>query len=294
MNIQTEEIKSSLLKEKDIHLFIKRIDRLHPFISGNKWFKLKYNLLEAKEKGYHTVLTFGGAYSNHIYSTAYIANEMGLNSIGLIRGEEHTPLNYTLNYVTSQGMFLHYVSREDYRKKTDNSFLEGLKRKFGEFYTIPEGGTNNLAIQGVSEILVKEDSQDFICCPVGTGGTISGLISSVNKEQKVLGFLSVKDRDRINIFLKSQFSDNRFNLIDDYCFGGYAKINNELVKFINQFYLEYNIVLDAIYTAKMMFGILELVRANFFKRKSTILAIHTGGVQGNIGLNERLGLDLPF
>ena len=294
MNIQTKEIKSSLLKEKDIHLFIKRIDRLHPFISGNKWFKLKYNLLEAKEKGYHTVLTFGGAYSNHIYSTAYIANEMGLNSIGLIRGEEHTPLNYTLNYVTSQGMFLHYVSREDYRKKTDNSFLEGLKRKFGEFYTIPEGGTNNLAIQGVSEILVKEDSQDFICCPVGTGGTISGLISSVNKEQKVLGFLSVKDRDRINIFLKSQFSDNRFNLIDDYCFGGYAKINNELVKFINQFYLEYNIVLDAIYTAKMMFGILELVRANFFKRKSTILAIHTGGVQGNIGLNERLGLDLPF
>ena len=178
MEIKTQEISLPILKAKGIKLFIKRTDQTHQYISGNKWYKLKYNLLEAKKQGYQTLLTFGGAYSNHIAATASAAKESGLKSVGVIKGEEHLPLNPTLQFANEQGMHIHYVSRSDYRLKTTTEFINKLKSKFDDFYLVPEGGTNQLAIKGTEEILDVSSTQDFVCCAVGTGGTIAGIINS--------------------------------------------------------------------------------------------------------------------
>ncbi len=180
------------------------------------------------------------------------------------------------------------MSREAYRHKTEAAFLEELKAKFGDFYLVPEGGTNALAIKGCQEILTEEDAKfDYICCAVGTGGTISGIINSALSHQKVLGFPALKGnflQDEIRIFAEN---DN-WELINDYHFGGYAKINEELVHFINQFYEDTKIPLDPVYTGKMVFGVLDLIQKDFFPAHSNILLIHTGGLQGIFGMNERL------
>jgi 1-aminocyclopropane-1-carboxylate deaminase len=293
MKIETEEISIPLLKEKEVRLFIKRIDKVHPFVSGNKWFKLKYNLQEAKKQGIETLLTFGGAYSNHIAATAFAGKENGFKSIGIIRGEEHLPLNPTLHFAKENGMELHYVSRSDYREKTTPDFLEKLKVQFGDFYLIPEGGTNELAIQGTSEILEANDTQDYICCAVGTGGTIVGIINASTNKQTVIGFPAIKGIDALEKDIKNWISTNNYKLINTYIGNGYAKVNEALVEFINEFNAEHNIPLDAVYTGKMMLGILDLVSKDYFLKGSSILAIHTGGLQGNKGMSERLGVKLP-
>ena len=292
MQIKTEEISLAILKQKKIRLFVKRIDKVHPFISGNKWYKLKYNLKAAKEKGFKTILTFGGAYSNHIAATAFAAQEKGFKSIGIIRGEEYLPLNSTLSFVVESGMELHYVSRTDYREKTTPDFLEKLKVQFGSFYFIPEGGTNELAIQGTAEILEANDSQDYICCAVGTGGTISGIVNSSVAKQKVLGFSAIKGSEQLEKDISIWTNKENWKLLNNYHFGGYTKISDELIEFITSFNKEHNIPLDAIYSGKMLFGILDLVKQDYFPKGSSILAIHTGGLQGNKGMNERFGLDL--
>ena len=293
MKIESQEISLPLLKEKDILLFVKRLDKSHPFISGNKWFKLKYNLIEAKKLGYDTFLTFGGAYSNHISAAAFAAKRKRLKSIGVIRGEERLPLNPTLVLARENGMELHYVSREDYRLKTAPKFLNKLKAQFGDFYLVPEGGTNELAIKGTSEILDKIDSQDYICCAVGTGGTIAGIINASNKKQKVIGFPAIQGFDILEKNIRNWTNKQNYKFIKNYFSGGYAKLNKELVEFINQFNSLHNIPLDAIYTGKMMLGIMELIKQDYFPKGSTILAIHTGGLQGNKGMTERLGIKLP-
>ena len=294
MKIETKEISLPLLEEKKVRLFIKRIDKIHPFVSGNKWFKLKYNLFEAKKQGLNTLLTFGGAYSNHISATAFAAQEKGINSIGIIRGEEHLPLNPTLRFAIDNGMKLHYISRSNYKEKTSANFLEALKNQFGDFYLIPEGGTNELAIQGANEILDKNDIQDYICCPVGTGGTIAGIINASTDRQTVIGFSAIKGIDALEKDIKNWTTKNNYKFINDYVGSGYAKVNEKLVKFINEFNIIHDISLDAIYTGKMMMGILDLVAKDYFPRGSSILAIHTGGLQGNKGMNERLGISLPL
>ena len=192
MKIETKEISLPVLKEKEVRLFIKRIDKIHPFVSGNKWFKLKYNLIEAKKKRHNTLLTFGGAYSNHIAATAFSAQEKGLKSIGIIRGEEYLPLNPTLRFAIDNGMKLHYISRSNYNEKTSANFLEALKNQFGDFYLIPEGGSNVLALKGTEEIIDSNDSQDYICCSIGTGTTIAGVINSSNADQCIIGFPAIK------------------------------------------------------------------------------------------------------
>jgi len=293
MELQTQEISMPLLKEKEVRLFIKRIDKVHPFVSGNKWFKLKYNLLEAQKQGIETLLTFGGAYSNHIAATAFAAQEKGFNSIGIIRGEEHLPLNPTLRFAKENGMKLQYVARSAYRKKTTLEFLEQLKTQLGNFYLIPEGGTNELAIQGTVEILEANDTQDYICCAVGTGGTIAGIINASNDKQTVIGFLAIKGIDELEKDINSWVNKSNYNFINTYFGDGYAKVNKELVEFINEFNAEHNIPLDAIYTGKMMMGILDLIGKDYFPKGSSILAIHTGGLQGNKGMSERLGIKLP-
>ncbi len=293
MKIETQEISMPLLKEKEVRLFIKRIDKVHPFVSGNKWFKLKYNLLEAEKQGVETLLTFGGAYSNHIAATAFAAKEKGFKSIGVTRGEEHLPLNPTLCFARENGMELHYVSRSDYREKTTPDFLEQLKVKFGDFYLIPEGGTNELAIQGTAEILSANDTQDYICCAVGTGGTIAGIINASTDKQTVIGFPAIKGIDVLENDIKSWTNKSNYKFINTYFGNGYAKVNEELVEFINEFNAAHDISLDVIYTGKMMLGILDLIGKDYFPKGSSILAIHTGGLQGNKGMSERLGIKLP-
>ncbi|MCF8323041.1 MAG: pyridoxal-phosphate dependent enzyme [Flavobacterium sp.] len=276
---------------KGISVFFKREDLIHPFVSGNKFRKLKYNLLQAKAENQSSLLTFGGAFSNHIAAVAYAGKENDFQTIGIIRGDELTEKiasNPTLQFAQDCGMHLEFVTRDEYRQKNEVAFLENLKNKFGNFYLIPEGGTNELAIKGCVEILTAQDSDfDFICCAVGTGGTISGIINSALPHQKVLGFPALKGdflQNEIRIFAKNQ----NWELLTDYHFGGYGKVTTDLIAFINDFYSKTKIPLDPIYTGKMVFGILDLIEKNYFKEDSKILLIHTGGIQGIQGMNLKL------
>jgi len=277
--------------ECDFRLEIKREDLIHSVISGNKYRKLKYNVAFAEKQNLNTLLTFGGAFSNHIAATAAIGETYGLKTIGVIRGEElHDKIesNPTLKYAKACGMIFKFVSRADFRKKGESSFFEALKREFGEFYFIPEGGTNNLAVKGCEEILTETDKDfDYICTSVGTGGTISGLINCSKPSQQVLGFSALKGNFLQEDISKFAKQDN-WKLISNYHFGGYAKINKELITFINQFKQINNIQLDPIYTGKMMYGIFDMINKGCFEKGSKILAIHTGGIQGIQGMNSIL------
>jgi len=280
--------------ERNIQLWMKRLDEVSPKGFGNKIYKLKYNLLEAKKLGCKTVLTFGGAYSNHIAALAQEAKNKGFKSIAIIRGEElgqnieqTLQQNPTLSQAAQNGMQLEFISRSAYREKHTAAFKEDLINRFGPVYVLPEGGTNSLAVKGCEEILTSTDkSFDYICCPVGTGGTLSGIIRSATPEQQVLGFAALNADLTKNI---EEFVENgNWELIPDTCFGGFAKINNELVSFINRFVEQHQIYLDPIYTGKMMYGILDRLKSGCFKENSRILAIHTGGLQGIAGMNQRL------
>lgn len=274
-----------------ISVQIKREDLIHPFVSGNKFRKLKYNLLQAKAENQQTLLTFGGAFSNHIAAVAFAGKERGFKTIGIIRGDELAQKvneNPTLLFAQNCGMQLEFISREEYRLKSELSFIENLKQKFGNFYLIPEGGTNALAIKGCEEIITHEDADfDYICCSIGTGGTISGLINSALPHQKVLGFPALKG-DFLKEEIRNFAQNENWELISDYHFGGYGKINAELVLFINHFYAENHIPLDPIYTGKMVFGVIDLIQKNYFPAESKILMIHTGGIQGIQGMNIKL------
>ena len=293
---RNQRINLDILDEKGIRLFMKREDELHPFISGNKYRKLKFNLLEAKGKGFSTLLSFGGAYSNHISALSYAGKTKGFKTIGIIRGEELAhdfehllDTNPTLKFAHENGMRFKFVSREEYRRKENPDFIKDLKSEFGDFYLIPEGGTNTLAIKGCEEILTSEDGDfDYICVSVGTGGTISGLINAATNTQTILGFPSLKGEFLQEIIHEKTMVTKNWKLIHEYHFGGYAKINEILISFINDFNQQTTIPLDPIYTGKMMFGIMDLVKKNFFIKNSSILAIHSGGLQGIEGMNKRL------
>jgi 1-aminocyclopropane-1-carboxylate deaminase len=274
-----------------ISVHIKREDLIHPFVSGNKFRKLKYNLLQAKEEQQETLLTFGGAFSNHIAALAFAGKEKGFKTIGIIRGDElrdKISENPTLQFAEKCGMQFEFLSRETYRLQAENSFLEDLRQKFGDFYLIPEGGTNDLAIKGCEEILTAEDAEfDYIGCSIGTGGTICGIINSVLPHQKVLGFPALKG-DFLKEEIRNIVINNNWDLLTDYHFGGYGKVNIELIAFINQFFAENNIPLDPIYTGKMVFGVIDLIHKDYFPAQSKILLIHTGGIQGIQGMNIKL------
>jgi 1-aminocyclopropane-1-carboxylate deaminase len=286
MHSANQEIKLSL--SQNISLFLKREDLLHPEISGNKFRKLKYNLLEAQSESSAGILTFGGAFSNHIAAVAFAGKKYGFDTIGVIRGEElegKISENPTLLAALQNGMKFVFVSRESFREKTSTEFIDRLKSEYDGFYILPEGGTNALAIKGCEEILTHQDS-DFthVCCAVGTGGTLSGLINAALPHQKVLGFPALKGSflsDDIRSFVKN----TNWDLISEYHFGGYGKITEELVRFLNRFYRETEIPLDPIYTGKMMYGIYDLIEKGYFPEGSKILAIHTGGLQGIKGMN---------
>ena len=276
---------------ENITLTIKREDKLHPHISGNKFRKLKYNILEAKNNGMDCLLTFGGAYSNHIAATAAAGKEYGIKTVGIIRGEELVDKIYenpTLTFAQQCGMEFKFVSREQYKSKSETDFLNCLKEEYGNAYILPEGGTNSLAVKGCTEILNDADSVfTHICCAVGTGGTISGLINSAGHGQKVLGFPALKGAGLSDDIYKFAEKDN-WELIEGYHFGGYAKVTDELISFINGFYKKTGVPLDPVYTGKMLFGVIDLINKGYFPDGSAILAIHTGGLQGIKGMNREL------
>lgn len=291
-NLEHSINQSVLLSKKNgVELHIKREDLIHPIISGNKFRKLKYNISEAETKGFSTLLTFGGAFSNHIAATAAAGKAFGFKTIGVIRGEElfdKIDGNPTLRYAKSCGMQFKFVSREAFRTKTSEAFIEDLEKEFDAFYFVPEGGTNSLAIKGCEEILTESDKGfNYICSSVGTGGTIAGIVNSSKPSQQVLGFSALKGDFLIEDISKFAKQDN-WKLISEYHFGGYAKINKDLVSFINQFKSKYNIPLDPVYTGKMLFGIMDMIDKGYFSKGSKILAIHTGGLQGIEGMNTRL------
>jgi 1-aminocyclopropane-1-carboxylate deaminase len=289
------KIEDPLIKDNCIKLFIKREDLNHPELSGNKWHKLKYNLLAAKEKGYETLLTFGGAYSNHIYATAAAGNLFGFKTIGIIRGEEQLPLNPTLSFASSKGMKIHYVNRKTYREKNSSEFIKQLRNKFGNFYLVPEGGTNKLAVKGASEIISNINLDfDYVCCACGTGGTLAGLVTGLNGRKKALGFSVLKggsfllyDVEKL-IYESAGEKYNNWDINLDFHFGGYAKINSELIEFIQRFQKITSIPIEPIYTGKLLFGVYNLILNKYFINGIYILVIHTGGLQGLMGMKNKM------
>jgi len=291
VTLPTHEILLPVLKDHDVTLHLRREDLIHPLLSGNKYRKLKYNLQEAVRKKHHKIITFGGAYSNHIPAAAYAAKERGLEAVGVIRGEELSSswsTNPTLFTAHKLGMRFKFITREEYRKKDEDEFLEILMRKYVPAYLIPEGGTNALAIKGCEEILKNTDEvYDVICCSVGTGGTLAGLSNAAKKHQDVLGFPALKG-DFLQKDICKFAKKKNWTLCNSYHFGGYAKVSRELVTFINEFKEETGVPLDPVYTGKMIYGILDKVAKGEFKKGCRILAIHTGGLQGIEGMNSYL------
>lgn len=293
MKIPLQKISDPAIASSGVDLYVLRLDMIHPHISGNKFFKLKYNLEEAKRQGKDTLLTFGGAYSNHIAATAAAGKEYGFKTIGVIRGEElEAPpqpspsgkgtkdVNHTLKFAAECGMQLQFVSREEYRKLRDTP--THLLPYSPDHYVLPEGGTNDLAVKGCAEILQLIDIPfDVVCCPVGTGGTLAGIVSSLKEGQKALGFSVLKGVDFSALTSLTSKVSKTFE-VRDYHFGGYAKYTPELLKFIDDFEKQNNIPLEQVYTGKMMFGIYDMIRKGKFQKDSMVVAVHTGGLQGKL------------
>ncbi len=285
--IQSLQLPEFLIK--DLKVDILRLDTIHPVVSGNKWFKLKYYLQEALEKHVHTIITFGGAWSNHIIATAYISRLHGFHAIGIIRGERPLKLSQTLLDAEEYGMALEFINRDLYSQKNIESLKETLDEKFGELYFIPEGGAGFSGIRGSKEILdlVEVSRYTHIMCCIGTGTMYTGLITSALPHQEVIGVPVLKGME----FLPRQITGNRYEranskIMYDYHFGGYAKKTSELIQFINNFYSRTSIPADFVYTGKLLFAFSDLVSKNYFPTGSSILIIHSGGLQGNASLPE--------
>ena len=283
INIPTPliEILDDLFVENDVKVFVKRDDLTHEHVSGNKFRKLKYNLLEAKNMGFKKILTFGGAFSNHIAAVAEAGFLFGFDTLGLIRGDElNAESSPTLKFATQKGMKFAFVSREAYRNKAD------LASAFSdEYFVIPEGGSNYLALKGVAELLEEQLYPDYICTAVGTGGTMAGLLSNVKYEGEVLGFAVLKNgdflKDEVSVFLEKDFPENA-ELETRFHFGGYAKYNDELLSFIKTFESKHDFLMDQVYTGKMFFGVYQMIKEGYFKKGTRIMLLHTGGLQGRL------------
>ena len=302
-----QQINSEITRDAGVNLYVLRLDLMHPWVNGNKWFKLKYNLLEAEEKNFTTLLTFGGAYSNHIYATAAAGNLFGFCTIGVIRGEERLPLNPTLSFAVQQGMQLVYLNREMYRQRNTSALHKYLQQRFGEVFIIPEGGSNLNGVRGCTEIVSNAMSTagyayafDHICVACGTATTLAGIALSLHQGQRAIAFPVLKNgaflaqeiESLLTNYLASGLpspvnSQATWELVCDYHFGGYAKVNDDLLLFSQQFTQEHGVPLDYVYTAKMFYGVMDLLQQGFFCKGERLLLIHTGGLQGNVGMEER-------
>ncbi len=288
LKVSIDPIHEDDLLSSNVTLSVLRLDKIDPEISGNKIFKLHFYLEEAlaeKKK----VITFGGAYSNHLAATAAACKRNNLASIGIVRGEKPITLSHTLSFCEKQAMKLKFISREEYKQKNDICFINKLTDEFGEYILIPEGGFGRKGMYGASKITSYYESTKYshICCPVGTGTTLAGLISSSNKKVQFIGFSALRGLDdfdeRMFLLLRDKSYTN-YILNNDFHFGGFAKRTPELIAFMNTFYLKNKIPTDFVYTGKMMFGIYNLIKNHFFESGSKVLCIHTGGLQGNRSL----------
>lgn len=263
---------------------ILRLDLLHPEVSGNKWFKLKYNLQEAKRQKKNTILTFGGAFSNHIAATAFACKDEGFKSIGIIRGEESSANNPTLSLAKKNGMELRFVSREIYKQKHSEGYLKKLQQEFPDAFIVPEGGDNSLGQQGCKEI-IGHLSEKFttLFCAYGTGTTARGIAGAIRDHQQLIA---------INVLKYEATSDlPKLHVNNAYHFGGYAKHTQALLEFKTGFEKTYAIELDYVYTAKLMFAVIDMIKKNEIPKTDNILVIHSGGLQGNRGYEERYNLN---
>jgi 1-aminocyclopropane-1-carboxylate deaminase len=285
--ISIQPVKSDLFSDHFITMDMLRLDEIHPVVSGNKIFKLHYFLEEAQKSLHKQIITFGGAYSNHLAAAAFACKKMGIKCMGYVRGEKPAMLSHTLQFCLENKMHLEFISRSDYKKINTQEFSEELIKKHGEHVLIPEGGFSKKGAKGATLIYNFFDQKNYthICCPIGTTTTFAGIISGSN-EIKILGFSVLKNLLDINkrIAFFNIPSAKNYAVIEDYHFGGYAKKNNELISFMNSFYDNNKIPLDFVYTGKMMFGVFDLANKNYFAPGSKILCLHTGGLQGNLSL----------
>ncbi|MBI2730762.1 MAG: pyridoxal-phosphate dependent enzyme [Sphingobacteriales bacterium] len=280
--IETQQLKDELYEKNNLTVSAARLDKLHPIVSGNKFFKLKYNIENALFENSEGIITFGGAYSNHLAATAFACHEAGIRSIAILRGEESVTQSHTLVFCKQMGMQLEFVNRTDYRNK--EKLYQHYRNRFPSFYIIPEGGDNEAGEKGCSEIITNiEASHQYthIVCDVGTGTTFKGMAKSIGSNQMLLGIVVLKGAEEMNPFLAA--SKNTV-LIHDYHFGGYAKKTKELIAFMNQFYRQHHVPTDFVYTGKLFFALNDLITKKYFNNNSKILCIHTGGLQGNLSL----------
>ena len=282
----SEAITSAIEPFGDIQIDILRLDAIHPVISGNKWFKLKYHIEEARKKSFSSLITFGGAYSNHIVATAFTARESGLKSTGIIRGERPAELSPTLKDAEYYGMQLMYTPR--YLYNDTEQLLSLMDMDISDTYIVNEGGKGTQGVMGAEEILNLADKSNYshIACAVGTGTMLSGIINAALPHQEIIGISSLKGDDTLTASIRkfTKASSAYFNILFDYHFGGYAKKTPELIDFMNEFYLKTNIPTDFVYTGKLIYGIFDLLKKGYFPGKSRILIIHSGGLQGNRSL----------
>jgi 1-aminocyclopropane-1-carboxylate deaminase len=295
----TEKIELPLFKQHNIHVQIKRDDLIHDEISGNKWRKLKYNLLNFKQKKYAGVVTFGGSFSNHIHAFAYACKQQNIPCVGVIRGEPQYANNFTLSWARHWGMHLHFVDRLTYRRRTEDNYLNELMHKFPNHLIIPEGGTNADAIKGVAEIiseLKNQSSFDTLITPVGSGGTLAGLITGDSQQNKaphkILGIAVLKQAEYLLTDVKQLLPDfakghNNWELLTQFHRGGYGKINNEDIERLKQINQQTGIVFEPVYSGKMMLALCELVEQGYFHANERIVLVHTGGLQGLGGMIEQ-------
>ncbi|MBP6235499.1 MAG: 1-aminocyclopropane-1-carboxylate deaminase/D-cysteine desulfhydrase [Saprospiraceae bacterium] len=290
-----QEVDFPLLKNKNIRLWIKRDDLIHPWVSGNKYRKLKYNLKSAIENNSKTIVTFGGAFSNHLHATSGACALLGLKSVGIVRGEIDLN-NPTIKFCIERGMNLIPVSRAAYRLKENSQEIMELIQKYPDCYMVPEGGTNQLALRGASEIVDEikiqwNEMPEIISLACGTGGTTAGILSANTLNSKVIAFSALKTSHlESEIKQLSDFKNaDKLSVQTDFHFGGYAKWNPELIDFIHDFEKQTDIPLDHVYNGKAMFGLFKLILADYFEPGSTICYIHTGGLQGKDGLKYMTG-----
>ena len=287
--VSIDRIEPPQLDDKNIEIFMLRLDKIHPVISGNKWFKLKYHLENFKHDNFNGILTFGGAYSNHIVATAYTAKLLGIRCAAIIRGEKPAELSQTLEKCIEYGMQLEFVARDTYRKK--NLLIECVPN-FPGYYTIPEGGAGEFGEKGCREILdlINKANYSHVACAVGTGTMFIGLANSSLPEQNVIGISVLKGMKNLpgqfNELVYPAAKKNYCKIFYDYHGGGYARHTPELLAFMNDFYLKTGIPTDFVYTGKLLYAIMDLVKEGYFPKGSRILIIHSGGLQGNISLSK--------
>ncbi|MCF8294291.1 MAG: pyridoxal-phosphate dependent enzyme [Chitinophagaceae bacterium] len=280
-HLPVNTIQDELLMDKHIRVDMLRLDLLHPQVSGNKWYKLKYNIEAANKLEAKSILSFGGAYSNHLHALAYAGHLLGINTIGMLRGEESS--NPTLDDCRRWGMSLHFMSRDQYRHKNETDFLSAMQEKFPEAYIVPEGGNNEAGRKGTREILDGIDLTAYthIACAVGTGATLAGIANSSLPHQHVLGFSALKNAHYLEETIREYTAAENWTLLHDTHFGGFAKKNTELLEMIVSFKQKHRIELDFIYTAKMVYGLYQMIHSAAIAAGSSVLLIHTGGIQGN-------------